>query len=94
MSVIHQQNALHVLNITFSATCFGAYRAIFRENFLVYGQNFCYSYILRSFVKKCMEWIASRYFSESGYFLKGTQFLSHVMTKKLTVCRETAGRVL
>jgi len=38
-----------------------------------------------------MEWKASRYFSGSGYFLQRTQFLSNMMTKMLTVCRETLG---
>lgn len=92
MSVIHQQNAIHVLNITFSPTYFGAYFAIFRENFFVYAESFCY--ILRSFMKKCKEWKASRYFYENVHFLQRTQFLSNMMNKMPTACRETAGRVL
>lgn len=31
---MHIHNKTHVLNINFSPTCFGAYFAIFRENFL------------------------------------------------------------
>jgi len=36
---MHIYNKIHVLIITFSATCFGAYCAISRENFL-YAQNY------------------------------------------------------
>ena len=32
---MHIYNKIHVLIVTFSPTCFGAYRAIFRENFFV-----------------------------------------------------------
>ena len=31
---MHTYNEILVLIVTFSSTCFGAYRAIFRDNFL------------------------------------------------------------
>jgi len=40
---MHIYNKIHVLIITFSPICFGAYCAIFRENFFVCC-NYCYSF--------------------------------------------------
>ena len=39
---MHICTELRVLIITFSPTCFGDYCAVFRENFSVYAQNYCY----------------------------------------------------
>jgi len=38
---MHIYNKTHALIVTISATCFGTYCAIFRENFFIYAQNYC-----------------------------------------------------
>jgi len=53
---MHQQNAHIQYNtciIVFPPTCFGTYCAIFRENFFVYAQSYCYIcdlFMLKTFV--------------------------------------------
>jgi hypothetical protein len=50
--------------------------------------------LLLHFVIIYEKWKASRYLSESVYCLQRTQFLPSVMTKMLTLCRETAVRIV